>query len=178
MHFLLKNLGHKIAEERKRRGLTQKEVGKGIGTSGAYISQLENGEREPSLKNYLSLISFFGLDINYFLDIDIDEKEVIGREIQNLRKKRGMDIGELRDKTNVDFFRIGRAENGEIELTEEELKKIADCLEVDVHHFYSRYDYHISKIVNSSKALGLSDEQVELQLKYLDDCIQVNKKHP
>jgi transcriptional regulator with XRE-family HTH domain len=174
----MSQLGDKLLEERKRRGYTLKEVGEGIGTSGQYISQLERGERKPSLENYLGLIRFFGVEFGFFLDEETDDKEIIGNEIRSLREKRKWDIGDLRDQSGVDFFRIGRAENGEIELSEEELQKIAVALDVDTDYFKARYEYNIAKILSGAKALGLNEKQCELLLQFIDVSLKDNKKAP
>lgn len=178
MQFMMNQLGDKIFSERKRRGFTLKDVGDGIGTSGQYISQLEKGERKPSLENYLALIRFFGVEFSFFLDATDDDKDIIGREIKALREKNGWSIGDLRDKSGVDFFRIGRAEDGEIELSEEELSNVAQALGVDIAYFKARYDYNISKVLSAITSLGLTDKQSALLIKFIDDCLQQNKKHP
>ncbi|AZR72492.1 hypothetical protein BBF96_03305 [Anoxybacter fermentans] len=175
MRFLTHQLGTKLREERKRRNLSQAEVGEGIGTSSSYISQLENGERKPSLENYLALISFFGVDFTYFLNTEDNDKEIVGREIKALREKRGWSIGELRDRSGVDFFRIGRAENGEIELSKEELERIADAFGIDINYFFCRYEFNVSRIINSCKSLGLTDNQIHLVVEFINDCLKTNK---
>lgn len=45
-----KNLGEKVKEGRKQKGLTQEEVATRIGVSAAYIGFIEQGLRTPSVK--------------------------------------------------------------------------------------------------------------------------------
>lgn len=44
---------HRLAEERIRRGLTQTDVAKEMGTSQPYIAKLETGANEPKLSTFL-----------------------------------------------------------------------------------------------------------------------------
>ena len=48
---LLKKFGKRAREERTKRGLSQEELGFQSGLDRTYISGIERGERNPSLKN-------------------------------------------------------------------------------------------------------------------------------
>ena len=50
---------------REHRGLTQNELGTELGLSGAYISQIESGKRDGTVKVYAALAKA--------LDVDIDD---------------------------------------------------------------------------------------------------------
>lgn len=43
----------RLAEERLRRGLTQAEVAREMGTSQPYVAKLETGANEPKLSTFL-----------------------------------------------------------------------------------------------------------------------------
>jgi transcriptional regulator with XRE-family HTH domain len=48
-----RQLMRRLAEERARRGLTQAEVAREMGTSQPYIAKLEAGANEPKLSTFL-----------------------------------------------------------------------------------------------------------------------------
>jgi DNA-binding XRE family transcriptional regulator len=49
---------------REHRGLTQEELGAEIGLSGPYLSQIESGKREGTVKVYAALAKALGVDID------------------------------------------------------------------------------------------------------------------
>ena len=52
---LLKRFGKRLREERTKRDLSQEELGFQTGLDRTYISGIERGERNPSLKNISKL---------------------------------------------------------------------------------------------------------------------------
>lgn len=61
----------KFRIERKKRGLTQQEVGVGIGVNRRMITRYENGHAFPRTKEaYKRIADFFGVDVNYLLTED------------------------------------------------------------------------------------------------------------
>lgn len=64
-------LGNRIKTLRKERGLTQQQLGKLINVTKVSICCYENGTRNPTLQTLLDLARVFGVDVNYFLGIDV-----------------------------------------------------------------------------------------------------------
>src|SRR5262245_31030567 len=56
-----KTLGEAIADVRKRRGLTQREVAEAAGLTINYVSLVENGARAPSQEGLNSLATALGV---------------------------------------------------------------------------------------------------------------------
>jgi transcriptional regulator with XRE-family HTH domain len=52
-HDQTKELMRQLAAERARRGLTQSEVARQMGTSQPYVARLEAGANEPKLSTFL-----------------------------------------------------------------------------------------------------------------------------
>ena len=59
-----KSIGKRIRHHRKRRGLTQEQLGLSINTSGAYISNIERGVKKPSLDNLAAIAETLDITIN------------------------------------------------------------------------------------------------------------------
>ncbi len=56
---------NRIAELRKRKGLTLQEVGNAIGVGNNTISRYETGKREPKLETWKKLAKFFDVPLSY-----------------------------------------------------------------------------------------------------------------
>ena len=59
-----KSIGRRIRHYRKRRGLTQEELGLSINTSAAYISNIERAVKKPSLENLAGIAAALNITIN------------------------------------------------------------------------------------------------------------------
>ena len=62
----------KLISLRAEHNLTQKELGKIAGVSGAAISAWELGDRSPKIKPLQNICLYFGIDINSFVDESSD----------------------------------------------------------------------------------------------------------
>ena len=73
--------GQKILEIRKKRGVTQQELGKAIGVDKRVISKYENGQTVPSVKVALEIATALNVSLDYLMGSDkalfIDDNEII-----------------------------------------------------------------------------------------------------
>ena len=58
---------------REAMGLSTREVGRRVGLSNPFVSQIENGRAGPSLKNALKLAKFYGVRAEELLET-VDRK--------------------------------------------------------------------------------------------------------
>ena len=68
-------IGQKIKEVRKQKGLTQREVGERIGTTGSFIGQYENGARLPKYRTLKKIATALDVSVDVFIDVYQDKKE-------------------------------------------------------------------------------------------------------
>ena len=88
----LKEVGRRIAEQRKIKGYTQEKLAEEVDLTVGYISGIEAGNKIASLKNMLKIANVLGLSLDFMLlsDITTDsvkkEKYIVEFEtmIQNL----------------------------------------------------------------------------------------------
>ena len=59
------DLGKKIKEERIGKGYTQEELGEKIDSTGAYIGQIERGERNASMTKIILIAEALNVSIDY-----------------------------------------------------------------------------------------------------------------
>lgn len=55
---------HKLLKERKRRGLTQKDVAEYIGVARTTYCEIENGNLNPRTATAIKISEFFGIRVN------------------------------------------------------------------------------------------------------------------
>lgn len=58
---------------REHRGLTQEDVGEQVGLSGSYLSQIETGKREGTVRVYSALARALGVDLDDLVAAGDDE---------------------------------------------------------------------------------------------------------
>lgn len=64
-------LGKRIKALRKEKGLTQQQLEEKINVTKVSICCYENGTRTPTLQTLTDLAEFFGVNLNYFLGMDV-----------------------------------------------------------------------------------------------------------
>lgn len=63
----LKAIGHAIAIERERQGISQNQLATMLGlTNNAYLSRVECGKQMPSMDLIFELADIFDVQVNYF----------------------------------------------------------------------------------------------------------------
>ena len=64
----------RIKELRKSRGISQVRMAIDLHTTQNTISRYENGEREPGIKELISISKYFGVSVDYLLGLTDDPK--------------------------------------------------------------------------------------------------------
>ena len=69
-------LGKMIRETRKKRGLTQEQLGKIIGVQKAQISKLENSATDIRIETVIKVFSALNASINFTVHLEKEHKKV------------------------------------------------------------------------------------------------------
>jgi transcriptional regulator with XRE-family HTH domain len=77
-----KTIGIRIAEQRKKLGLTQAQLAERAGLDSVYLSQLERGQRLPSLQSLLRLAALLKVKPGNLLDDTSQPDDSLLREIR------------------------------------------------------------------------------------------------
>ncbi|QXE19977.1 helix-turn-helix domain-containing protein [Clostridium sp. 001] len=83
-------LSAKLRELRNTNNLTLKELSKKSGISVSFISDIENGRRNPSIETLKSLANALGISADEFLKTDNNSKEKPIDKINKLVKDSGI----------------------------------------------------------------------------------------
>jgi transcriptional regulator with XRE-family HTH domain len=70
------NMGTKIKQLRKAKGLSLQEVSKRVGLSSSLLSQIENDKVTPSIATLFKIANFLGKKTSFFLDNYTEERQV------------------------------------------------------------------------------------------------------
>lgn len=71
------DLGTRISEIRKRRGISQKELAQMIGVTPSTISQLESNRIYPSIPALIKIAEILGVNVGYFFGKALADQDVI-----------------------------------------------------------------------------------------------------
>lgn len=94
------SVGTKIKRLRKDRKLTLREAAEKVGLDHSYLSKIERGVQNPSLKTIESLSNFFDVDRSYFFTDDKNLESFSNAEKQ-LAFERDLSIENLRKNYNI-----------------------------------------------------------------------------
>jgi transcriptional regulator with XRE-family HTH domain len=64
-----KSIGNKIAEVRKKNGLSQAELAQQVSISAQAVGKWERGESMPDITTLNRVAAIFGVDLNYFFQM-------------------------------------------------------------------------------------------------------------
>lgn len=73
----------RIAEQRKKLGLSQEELATKLKISQKSISKYERGDRRPSFETLVAMSSIFNVSVDYLLGNDIQDSHVQKNNILN-----------------------------------------------------------------------------------------------
>ena len=83
---IYKEIGKRIREERKARGLTLKNLSRRAGyTNYQTLLNIENGERRITIADLYAISKALGLSVDYFLE-EQEESHVLWRRCLNVQK--------------------------------------------------------------------------------------------
>jgi len=100
-------LGSRLRELRKKKNLTQKELGKIFKVSESTIGMYERNEREPSYDLIRQFSDFFGVSIDYLLGRDNAKKssDVLSpKEEKDIAKELEKIMNQLESNDTIAFY--------------------------------------------------------------------------
>lgn len=78
-------LGHRIQERREQMGLSLRELANQAGVTASFLSQLERGQSNPSLKSLQAIANTLGVSIFYLLVEESSDSHYLVRNRQGPR---------------------------------------------------------------------------------------------
>lgn len=81
MMFFIDKFGQKTKQHRIKAGFTQAELAEKLNLSAKFLGQIETGVKIPSTNTILSLLNFFNLSLNEYLENEVIEHNCISNSI-------------------------------------------------------------------------------------------------
>lgn len=119
-------IGENIKKYRKRKGLTQKELGAALGLAEITIRQYENNMRKPKYEILFSIANVLNVSIADLMNIDT------GKQIKEARVKAKLTQEKLAQKAGISVFTLQKYESGDRNPKIESLQKIANALGIAI----------------------------------------------
>lgn len=129
----MENIGKKLLKLRTEKGLSLRELGKGVNLSHSYIDAIEKGTTNPSIPSLKIIADYFGVDVAYFLSDD--NEEVIFYNEPDILEKLPKDLKEFVIKEeNTPYLVVAKqlAAYDLSKLTEREMKFLIDWLKMAI----------------------------------------------
>ena len=130
------NLGQKIREFRKERGITLAKLANKIGISTSYLSSVERGLRKPSIPMLKRISEQLNISIGYLVG-DMDEA-VTAEKLRLMRENLNLTLVDLAEISELPFDILEKFEAGTAKPDEDELKKISEALNVPMRYFLNQ----------------------------------------
>ncbi|MDW7649906.1 MAG: helix-turn-helix domain-containing protein [Bacillota bacterium] len=129
LHFSTSGMGDKIRALRDEKGLTLEELGKHLDLSVTYVSEIELGERTPSIQTLQKISRFFNVPVSLFLHTE-GKLLTTGRKIKMTRETKGMTQKQLAGAADVSPGLIAQLETGKVQPSLKTIERIAKALGV------------------------------------------------
>ena len=115
MEELMKQIGERIKELRKRKHWTQDELAHLLEVAPSSVGSYERGSRQPSIENLIRMSKYFNVSLDYLLCQSDDE-----RTLNSFKKEDSKDL--------KDFLRDQAVMFSGLEITEDDKQRIMDIL--------------------------------------------------
>jgi transcriptional regulator with XRE-family HTH domain len=99
------NLGHTIKKIREQKGLLQKQVAAQLKIGQTNYNKLENGNREPSVKELQQLAGLFGMTVDQILHFEGDLPDEVAIENKPELEQFNL-ISQLDEEDKATVFKI------------------------------------------------------------------------
>lgn len=173
----MNSLGDKIREARKSKRLSITEVAQKVGVTRQYISQIETGVQNPSLKILGKICDILNLSYeemlkirNYSLESQLEgqEESSLGNKIKKARKRRWLQSQEVAKMVGISESYFSDIENDRKTPSMKVLKKICDVLNLNYAEMLKMGEYPGADSIQSKLNLEeISQEDYELILALL-----------
>lgn len=129
MHISTRGLGGKVRVLREQSKLTLEELGKQLGFSTTYMSEIELGEKSPSIQTLQKISRFFNVPVSTFLHTQ-SKLIATGKKIKMTREVKGMTQKHLAGAADVSPGLIAQLEAGKVQPSLKTIERIAGALGV------------------------------------------------
>ncbi|MBS4021404.1 MAG: helix-turn-helix domain-containing protein [Dethiobacter sp.] len=122
-------LGNRIRAMREEKDLTLESLGDALGLSITYLSDIERGERVPSLQTIQKISRYFNIPVSLLIDSE-SKLFSMGKKIRLVREAKGLTQKQLAITSGLSSGMIAQLESGKVQPSLKTIEKIAATLGV------------------------------------------------
>ncbi|AZR74510.1 hypothetical protein BBF96_14615 [Anoxybacter fermentans] len=158
-----------IRQIQKKNNLTNDKLGKILGVSGSYISQIKNLKRGVRPETIKKISETFNIPMEEFLYEKNIPSLSLGKTIRKLRRMKKLSPDELSDKTGITILEISQIERDILKPTEKQLQLISKALGIDVELIKNgNIIKEFEKVRTSLEKLGFSEEAIKAIMCFME----------
>ncbi|MFZ5632567.1 MAG: helix-turn-helix domain-containing protein [Bacillota bacterium] len=134
------NLGQKIRDFRKERGITLTQLANVLSISPSYLSAIERNLRTPSIQMLKKIGDKLNVPVTYL--VGSEENVLTGKKLKYMRESRNLTREELSEICDISVRMLEKIEEGQESPDLDCLKKLSQGLNVEIKFFLDRGDYN------------------------------------
>ena len=113
---------------RQQRGLTLQDVATRSGLSRSYLSEIENGKKQPSVKALEAIAAALNVSLKVLLP-EAKETEIgLGERLRLAREREGMSLTEVAEAVGISSGYLGEIERGQALPAVDTLRQLAEVV--------------------------------------------------
>ncbi|HHV93565.1 MAG TPA: helix-turn-helix transcriptional regulator [Firmicutes bacterium] len=136
-------LGERIRTFREKRGLTLQEVASRSGLSRSYLSEIENGKKQPSVKTLEALAAALNVALDALLPEEGMQAEAetltgdsLGDRLRLARERKGMSLTEAAEAAGISVSYLSEIERGQAQPAVDTLRVLADIVSLPLSQVF------------------------------------------
>jgi len=127
------NLGEKIRDLRKERGLTLTDVAGKLEISPSYLSAVERGLRKPSIPLLKRISDVLNISVAYLVGMMNDG--ITSERLRFMRESRNLGLEDMAEISEIPLSTLEKFESGLAKPDPDELKRMSEALNIPMHYF-------------------------------------------
>lgn len=152
--------GEQIRKLREERNYSLEELARKGGISVSYLSEIERGNKRPSLATIEKLSAALNVSSREFMDQKNEEGIILGERIRAHREEKGLTLKEIAQITGISYSYLCEIEKGLVLPSIRSLRKIASGLNVPLKDLMSPGTSLGAKLTKIREEQGLNQSQL------------------
>lgn len=125
--------GEKIRAFREERGYTLTDMARKANLSFSYLSEIERGVKQPSLKTVDKIAKALNVPKEHLIELDEENNGIsMGEKIRMVREQKGWSLADLAERTGISLTYLSEIERDKVFPSVSTIQKIALQLEIPV----------------------------------------------
>ncbi len=171
MYYDADKLSTVLLEIKARRKITNDELGKSIGVSGSQISYVINKKKGLSPKSLRNLCEKYSIDPDTLRDSK-ETIQKIGTILSKRLQEKRIHLSDLSKGTELHIFDLSDIVSNKREPTRDELKKIAEFLQIDAKILLNKdYLNNIVKIRLALEDMNMNPNHIDAIISFIESNI-------